>query len=200
MPILLFASGSIDLLRLKGDQIAAAQSSYRFFDRPVRETTLPCVPRMHRLNYRGRRTAPFLVGNPMHRREQLQTERHARGKIPVNQYNDASSESLLCIDALISCFAFGANLLLPALAVGFADETMAPKQGQRGRNTLQARILGYENLFDTPDTDETYHTGRPSTGAAFVNLPCGLTLSLTFTSAAPPHPGKRRNVQPLNIL
>jgi hypothetical protein len=35
------------------------------------------------------------------------------------------------------------------------DETMAPQQGQRGRNTLKAHVFGYENAFDTPDTDES---------------------------------------------
>ncbi|MEN6298053.1 MAG: hypothetical protein ABFC92_08930 [Rectinema sp.] len=49
----------------------------------------------------------------------------------------------------------------PALAAGITDETMAPQQGQRGRNTLKAQIFGYENLFDTPDTDESLSHRAP---------------------------------------
>jgi hypothetical protein len=86
----------------------------------------------------------------------------------------------------------------PALATGFADEMMAPQQGQRGRNTLKAQVFGYGNTFDTPDIDESHNTDRLSTVAAFVKLPCDIVLYCPLLH--PPHPGEWRNVQHLNIL
>jgi len=86
----------------------------------------------------------------------------------------------------------------PALAAGFADETMAPQQGQRGRNTLKAQVFGYGNVFDTPDTDESLSHRAPFDRRRLRELPCGLVLYRPLLR--PPHPGERRNVQRLNIL
>jgi hypothetical protein len=71
----------------------------------------------------------------------------------------------------------------PALATGFVDETMAPQQGQRGRNTLKAQVFGYGNNFDTPDIDASHNTDRLSTVAAFVKLPCDIVLHSTLLPA-----------------
>jgi hypothetical protein len=86
-----------------------------------------------------------------------------RGKNVTSHISDhCVSLSLSIILVVMDCCCFRCEpFAYPAPAAGITDETMAPQQGQRGRNTLKAQIFGYENLFDTPDTDESLSHRAP---------------------------------------